>query len=160
MFKLFFFRLSVLIQKFEICLVKIRAISDCDLKCMKLYTCLESLWQVEQLTLFSKKSEHVSIFDPRGTLKVNGSHLGNAATCGISEKCCLCFAFTFYQIFNKYRTIMPLSCFLCFVAEVQRLLGLCSLNSTVALESWGSRALRAFNFETGCSEFQPGPSQR
>ena len=33
----------------------------------------------DNLTLFLKKTEHVSIFDPRGTLKVNGSHLGNTA---------------------------------------------------------------------------------
>ena len=38
------------------------------------------------LTLFSEKSEHVPIFDPCGTLKVNGGHLGNATICGISEK--------------------------------------------------------------------------
>ena len=36
--------------------------------------------------LFSEKLEHVSIFDPCGTLKVNGGHLKNATICGISEK--------------------------------------------------------------------------
>ena len=35
--------------------------------------------KTNNLTLFSEKSEHVSIFDPRGTLKVNGSHLGYVA---------------------------------------------------------------------------------
>ena len=47
--------------------------------------------KTNNLTLFSKKSEHVAIFDPCGTLKVNGSHLGNATICGISKKCCLNF---------------------------------------------------------------------
>ena len=31
---------------------------------------------------------------PCRTLKVKGGHLGNATICGISEKCCLCFAYT------------------------------------------------------------------
>ena len=30
--------------------------------------------KTNKLTLFSEKLEHVSIFDPRGTLKVNDSH--------------------------------------------------------------------------------------
>ena len=37
------------------------------------------------LTLFSEKLKHVSIFDPCRTLKVSGDHLGNATICGISE---------------------------------------------------------------------------
>ena len=41
--------------------------------------------KTKNLTLFSEESEHVSIFDPCGTLKVNGGHLGNATICGISE---------------------------------------------------------------------------
>ena len=36
---------------------------------------------------FSEKLEHISIFDPCGTFKVNGAHLGNATICGISENC-------------------------------------------------------------------------
>ena len=43
--------------------------------------------KTNNLTLFSEKSEHVSIFDPCGTFKVNGGHLGNATICGISENC-------------------------------------------------------------------------
>ena len=41
----------------------------------------------DNLTLFSEKLEYVSLFDPCGTLKVNdnGSHLGNAKICSISE---------------------------------------------------------------------------
>ena len=46
--------------------------------------------KTKNLTLFSEKLEYVSIFDPCLTLKVSGSHLGNATICGISEKCCLC----------------------------------------------------------------------
>ena len=38
--------------------------------------------KTNNLTLFSEKSEHVSIFDPGGTRKVNGGHLGNATICG------------------------------------------------------------------------------
>ena len=41
--------------------------------------------RTNNLTLFSEKLEHVSIFDPWRTLKVNGGHLGNATICGISE---------------------------------------------------------------------------
>ena len=40
--------------------------------------------KTNNLTLFSEKSEHVSIFDPCGILKVNGGHHGNATICGIS----------------------------------------------------------------------------
>ena len=75
----------------------------CNLKtkhrrCIKLYIfgilmTRQTIWHY-----FSEKSEHTSIFDPCGTLKVNGSHLGNATICGISEKCCLCFVYTLYQI--------------------------------------------------------------
>ena len=54
--------------------------------------------KTNNLTLFSEKSEHVSIFDPCETLKVNGGHLGNATICGISEKYCFCFVYTLYQI--------------------------------------------------------------
>ena len=54
--------------------------------------------KTNNLTLFSEKSEHVSIFDPCGTLKVNGGHLGNATICGISEKYCFCFVYTLHQI--------------------------------------------------------------
>ena len=50
--------------------------------------------KTNNLTLFSEKSEHVSIFDPCGTLKVTGGHLENATICGILEKCCLCFVYT------------------------------------------------------------------
>ena len=50
--------------------------------------------KTDNLTLFSEKSEHVSIFDPSRTLKVNSGHLGNATICGISEKCFLCFSDT------------------------------------------------------------------
>ena len=38
------------------------------------------------LTLFSDKSEHITISDQCETLKVNGGHLDNATICGISEK--------------------------------------------------------------------------
>ena len=42
--------------------------------------------KTNNLILFSEKLEHVSIFDPCRTLKVNDAHLGNATICGISEK--------------------------------------------------------------------------
>ena len=68
--------------------------------------------KTSNLTLFSEKSEHVSIFDPCGTLKVNGGHLGNATICSISEKnvaFALFMLSTKSETFNRYRTIMPLS---------------------------------------------------
>ena len=54
--------------------------------------------QVLHSLLYAEKSKHVPIFDTCGTLKVNGGHIGNVTTCGISEKCCLCFVYFLYQI--------------------------------------------------------------
>ena len=49
--------------------------------------------KTNELTLYSEKSEHPSIFDPCGTLKVNGGHLGKTTICGISGN---------YDLFTLY----------------------------------------------------------
>ena len=66
------------------------------------------------LTLLLEKLEHVSIFDPCRTLKVNGSHLGNATIMWHIKKKNVAYALftlsTKSYTFNTYCTIMPLSC--------------------------------------------------
>ena len=87
----------------------------------KNYTFLESLWkdkQFDTIFIFSDKLEHVSIFDPCKTFKVHGSHLGNATICGISGKCCLCFAYTLCQISHFYQILHNNANFLCLAALV------------------------------------------
>ena len=50
--------------------------------------------KTNDLTLFSENLEHVSIFDPCETFKVNGGHLENTIVCGISAKYYLGFYLT------------------------------------------------------------------
>ena len=62
---------------------------------------------------FSEKSEHVSIFDPCGALKVNGGHLESGTICGIYQKNVAYALFTLptkFHTFNRYCPIMQLSC--------------------------------------------------
>ena len=132
--KLYFFRLSVLIH--ETCFVEMGAIIDFDplynfkmtfdlhntiilhnsqtkyRRCMKLH--------IFRILMTRQTKQFDTIFREIGALthKVNCSHLGNTTICGISDKCCLCFAFTLYQILDFYQTPHNHGNFLCLAALV------------------------------------------
>ena len=69
--------------------------------------------KTNNLTLFSDKSEHVSIFDQRGTWMERRSMAAilEMPQYVVYQKPLLCsHSLPKFQTFNKYRTIMPISC--------------------------------------------------
>ena len=68
------------------------------------YIFFKSYDKTNNLILFSEKSEHNSIFDQCGTLKVKGGQLGNDTICGISKN----DAYAFIKLSAKPHSFMIL----------------------------------------------------